>query len=205
MRKADLPSGQRAGIFTLGGVMARHAHPDQSSPVGRGFLVSDRLLCIVPPEPPDDAANNIPKPDPNVSTRVRFEQHRTNATCASCHALMDPLGLPFEIYDGMGRYRTMDGRQAVDATSELKGTDRDGPVKDAVELMGRLSQASEVRSCMARQWFRFALGRLETDEDQPILNAALEAFTRAEHRLPDLMVALTTAEGFRHRAPLEQP
>jgi hypothetical protein len=204
MRKTDLPAGQRAGILTLAGVMARHAHPDQSSPVARGHLISERLLCIVPPPAPDDVNNDVPKPDPNLTTRARFEQHRKDPGCASCHALMDPLGLPFEIYDGMGRFRTMEGRQMVDATGALSGTDRDGPVKNAVELMARMSEASEVRACMARQWFRYAFGREDQDADKPVLTSAIEAFARSNHRLPDLIVALATTNAFRRRAPLGQ-
>jgi hypothetical protein len=205
LRRTDLPEGQRAGVLTLGGVLAKHGHPDQSSPVARGYVISDRLLCVVPPEPPEDVDNNIPKPDPNVSTRVRFEQHRSKPQCATCHALMDPLGLAFEGYDGIGRFRTMDGRVPVDSTSELVGTDQDGAVKDAVDLVGRLSRAREVRACMARQWFRYALGRLDTEGDRPAIQAAIEAFARDGHRLPDLMVALAASHPFRFRRPIDLP
>ncbi len=205
LRRTELPEGQRAGVLTLAGVLSKHGHPDQSSPVARGYVISDRLLCVVPPEPPQDVDATVPKPDPNVSTRVRFEQHRTKPECAACHALMDPLGLAFESFDGIGRFRTMDGRVPVDASSELSGTDQDGPVKNAVELVERLSRSSEVRSCMTRQWFRYALGRLDTEGDRPALQAALAAFARDGHRLPDLMVALAASHPFRFRRPIDLP
>jgi hypothetical protein len=205
LRKTDLPAGQRAGVLTLAGIMARHGHPDQSSPVARGYLISDRLLCVVPPEPPEDVDANVPKPDPNVSTRVRFEQHRTRPECAACHALMDPLGLAFESYDGTGRFRTVDGKVPVDASSELRGTDQDGPVANAVDLVGKLARASEVRSCMVRQWFRYALGRLDGEGDKPALDVVLRAFARDGHRLPDLMVALAASHPFRFRKPIDLP
>jgi hypothetical protein len=204
-RKTDLPAGQRAGVFTLAGVMARHAHPDQSSLVGRGALVSDRLLCIHPPSPPDDVDAVVPKPDPNVSTRVRFEQHRVDPKCAGCHALMDPLGIPFETYDGIGKHRSTDGRLPVDATSELKGTDNDGPVKDATELMKRLAGTSQVRRCLTQQWFRYVFGRLDVDGDKPAIDAALGAFEGAGNKVPDLMIALTTTNAFRFRRTLDLP
>jgi hypothetical protein len=202
--QVDLPAAQRAGVLTLASVMARHAHPDQSSPVGRGYVVSDKLLCVVPPPPPDDVDADIPKPDPNVSTRERFAMHREKPQCASCHTLMDPLGLPFEIYDGIGRFRTNDGKRAVDATGELRGTDADGPVKDATELAARLSRASQVQYCMARQWFRYAFGRLDLESDKNTIAIAHAAFARAEHKLPELLVALTTTRAFRYRALLDQ-
>lgn len=202
LKRVDLPAQQRAGVMTLAAVMARHAHADQTSLVGRGYLISDKLLCVVPPPPPDGADNNIPKPDPNVSTRERFTMHRAKPECASCHELMDPLGIAFEIYDGIGRYRTMDGNLKVDASSELSRTDRDGPVTNAVDLLQRLATTSEVRACMATQWFRYAFGRADTTEDAATVAAALGAFTRAEYSIPDLMVALTTTGNFRYRKPL---
>jgi hypothetical protein len=205
LRRTDLPDGQRAGVLTMAGVMAKHGHPDQSSPVARGYVISDRLLCVVPPEPPENVDAAVPKPDPNVSTRVRFEQHRTKPECAACHALMDPLGLAFESYDGIGRFRTMDGRVPVDASSELRGTDQDGAVEGALDLVGRLAQAREVRACMARQWFRYALGRLDGEGDRPAIAAVIEAFARDGHRLPDLMVALAASHPFRFRRPVDLP
>jgi len=204
-RKMDLPAGQRAGVFTLSGVMARHSHPDQSSLVGRGALVSDRLLCIDPPDPPDDVDAVVPKPDPNVSTRARFEQHRVDPKCAGCHALMDPLGIPFETYDGIGKYRTTDGGRPVDATSALKGTDNDGPVKDATELMKRLAGTSQVRRCLTQQWFRYVFGRMDTDGDKPAIDGALGAFEGAGNKVPDLMIALTTTNAFRFRRTVDLP
>jgi len=205
MGRVDLPSGQRAGLFTLPAVMTRHSHADQTSLVGRGALVSDRLLCIEPPSPPDDVDAVIPKPDPNIPTRKRFEEHRADPQCAACHQLMDPLGIPFEIYDGIGKYRTIDGGEAVDATSALAGTDNDGPVKDATELMKRLSQTSEVRRCMTQQWFRYVFGRMDTAGDGPAIDAALQAFGSSGHQIPDLLVALSTTNAFRFRRPVDQP
>jgi hypothetical protein len=202
LKKTDLPAAQRAGVMTLAAVMAKHAHADQTSPVGRGYLISDKLLCVVPPPPPDGADNDLPKVDPNVSTRVRFEQHRTKPECASCHALMDPLGIPFEIYDGIGRYRTMDGNRPVDPSSTISGTDRDGDVKDALDLMAKLSGSRQVQACVATQWFRYAFGRGETDDDKATLDAALESFARSEQSIPALMVAITTTGNFRFKKPV---
>ena len=150
---------------------------------------------------------NVPKPDPNVTTRVRFEQHRAKPECAGCHALMDPLGLPFEIYDGIGRFRTMDGRRAGRRHQRAAAAPTsDGPVKDAIELMGRLAGASQVRACLAQPVvpLRASGASTPTATSRPS-TAALEAFGRAGHRLPDLMVALTTTNAFRFRRPVDLP
>jgi hypothetical protein len=199
--KLDLPPGQRAGIFTLPGIMAMYAHRDQSAPVGRGYLVSDKLLCTTPPPAPDNVEIMVPKPDPNKSTRERFAAHREDPSCATCHALMDPYGLAFEHYDAIGRYRTQDGNKPVDAAGELP---RLGPVKDAVEMMQKLAASDEVAACMTRQFFRFAFGRLDGDIDKPVLDALKGGFVRSDQRLPDLITALAGAPAFRQRPALSR-
>ena len=200
--KVDLPAGQRAGIMTLPGFMALYSHADQSAPVSRGYIVSEKLLCQTPPPPPDNLEVMIPKPDPNRSTRDRFAAHRADPQCASCHELMDPYGLTFEHYDGIGRYREKDGNVVVDASSNLA---RFGMVNNAVELMGKLAASKDVINCFTKQWFRFAFGRNEGPADDASLTAVQDAFERAELRIPDLLVALATSPAFRQRPKVVQP
>jgi hypothetical protein len=203
LHKVDMPADQRAGVLTLPGVMAEYGHADQSSPIGRGKLVSERLLCVVPPDPPPGVAANVPPPDPSIPTRVRFERHRTDPQCAACHSLMDPLGVTFENYDGIGTYRTSDGGKPVDSSSMLAGTKAsDGPVKNAVDLLTKLSTAGETQSCFARQMFRYAFGRGEEDYDKAMLGDVEAALAKAG-RIPDLMLAIATAPGFRTRLPVD--
>jgi hypothetical protein len=197
--RVEFPAGQRAGILTLAGTMATFAHPDQSSPVARGLLVSDRLLCVAPPVAPPNVDTSVPPPDPNVTTRQRLEAHRANAACSACHGLMDPYGLAFEHYDGIGRYRTKDGLQPVDATSMLPEI---GFVKDAVDLIGHLAKSDRVRRCVVQNWFRYGLGRTETDKDATTLASIADAFARADDRIPEMLVAMVSSDGFRYRAPI---
>jgi hypothetical protein len=203
LTRVTLPAGQRAGLFTLASVMAVHSHPDQTSPVIRGYIISDKLLCDLPPPPPPNLEIEIPELDPNLPTRERFEQHRADPTCSACHQKMDPIGFAFEHYDAIGRYRTMDAGSQVDASSEVVGTDQDGPVQDAVEMMSRLAQASEVRSCLATHWFRYAFGRPDKLGDAGTIAAALKGFAASDYRIPELLVALTTTKGFRYRLPIK--
>ena len=102
----QLDPTQRAGLLTQAGFLAAHAHANQTSPVHRGLLIRKNLLCTDLPDPPANVNNNPPAPDPNATTRQRFEQHRANPSCAACHQLMDPIGIGFENYDAIGRYRT---------------------------------------------------------------------------------------------------
>ena len=203
----DLPAGQRAGVFTLAGVMARHSHPDQSLAGG------PRRAGLRPPavhatrrDPPDDVDAVVPKPDPNVPTRVRFEQHRVDPKCAGCHALMDPLGIPFEIYDGIGKLPHHRRPAAGGRHQRAEGhrQRRPGEGRDRADGAGWPS-TSQVRRCMTQQWFRYAFGRMDTDGDKPAIDAALGAFDGAGNKIPELMVALTTTNAFRFRRTLDLP
>jgi hypothetical protein len=203
--RVDIPAVQpRAGILTLPAVMATHAHPDQTSPVHRGLLVRTRLLCAVLPPPPPGVDNTPPPVDPGVSARKRFEQHRADPACKSCHSLMDPLGVTFEMFDAIGRFRTTDGNQPIDSASNLTGTmNDDGPANDPLALARRLAAAPEVRDCLVRQWFRYLSGRVESDLDAPAIAAAVEAMKQSENAIPELLVAFTRTRSFLYLMPAE--
>jgi hypothetical protein len=197
---AALDPKQRAGILTQASVMTVHAHWDKPSLVHRGKLIREKLLCETLPPPPPEVNNTLPPADPKVSMRERFEEHRSDVSCAKCHRLIDPLGAPFEMFDAIGNYRTMDGPSPVDSEGEITGAGTaDGPVKTAVELVDRLSKSDVVRECFARQWFRFALGREEAPDEAPSLSAAIKAFRESDFRIPSLIVAIAKTDAFRYQ------
>jgi hypothetical protein len=199
-KQVDLSAAHRAGLLTQASVMTAHAHWDKSSLVLRGKLIREKLFCTVLPPPPPDVNNTLPQADPKVSTRERFEDHRLDIGCAKCHKLIDPLGIPFENYDGIGAWRTTDGPAPVDPTSEIEGTAAsNGPVKDALELSRKLAGSNEVRDCVALQWFRYAIGRDEQPADDASLAQARRAFRESGYKLPALVGAIALTDSFRYQ------
>src|SRR5206468_1195408 len=96
--------------------------------------------------------------------------HRALPACAGCHTLLEPIGFAFESYDAIGRFRATEGGRPVDSSGQLVGTaDADGPLADAVDLSRRLAQSQDVRGCVAKQWYRYALGRNDSDADACVL------------------------------------
>lgn len=189
---------QRAGLLTQAAFLAAHSHANQTSPVHRGLAVRKNLLCTSLPDPPANVNNTPPEPDPNATTRQRFEQHRADPTCAGCHELLDPIGVGFENYDAIGRYRTNENNLPIDAHGELVGT-ASGTFTGAVELAQRLSTSAEVRDCLGKQWFRFSLGRSEGAEDACSLASVKEQFAASDFNVKKLLVALVTSDSFRYR------
>ena len=126
-------------------------------------------------------------------------QHRLNPECASCHSLMDVLGYGFESFDDIGRHRTTENGINIDDAGEFVATDIDGAFKGPIELAHRLAGSKQVQQCVTKQWFRYALGRTETNLDSCTLDAVYQRFEKSEFRLPDLLLALVESDGFRIR------
>jgi hypothetical protein len=198
--KVELDPKQRIGLLTHPGVMSAMAHEDRTSFILRGKLVREALLCTpMPPPPPgvDASETNI---DPKLSAQERAMQHRKDPSCASCHANFDPLGFAFEIYDGLGKFRTTDiAGKAIDSRSEITGTSVDGPAADAIDLMKKLGPTKDVRNCVAQQWLKFALGRdLDEKEDASTLTALSTALDQSGGKMPDMMGAIARSNALRH-------
>jgi hypothetical protein len=196
----QLDPTQRAGLLTQAGYLSAHAHANQTSPVHRGLSVRKNLLCTDLPDPPMNVDNTPPEPDPTATTRQRFEQHRDDASCSGCHQLLDPIGVGFENYDAIGRFRTTENGLAIDPAGELvsAGTSS-GAFSGAVELAKRLSTSPEVRVCVQKQWFRFSLGRFEAAEDACTLQTLGDEFAASDFDVKRLLLSLVTSDAFRYR------
>ncbi len=197
--KVDLPAGKRSGLLTQASFLATHAHPNQTSPILRGKFVREAMLCQLISPPPPNIEVVVPKPQPGLSTKERFAQHSTDPACANCHKLMDPIGFGFERYDGIGQYRETEVGKSIDDSGEMVESDIDGPFVGPVELGQKLAGSDAAKDCMARLWFRFALKRGEDKDEYTIAQAKIR-FKDSGYDIRELMIALTTAHGFRYRA-----
>ncbi|MFO7564830.1 MAG: DUF1592 domain-containing protein [Enhygromyxa sp.] len=193
----DLAGLPRRGLLTSPGLMTVLSHPETTSPVKRGKWILDQLLCLPPPPPPPDI--DIPPPDPEAGETMREQlaKHREDPTCASCHDMMDPLGLAFENYDAIGQHRTHDKGFLIDPSGEMPN---DGDAfADAVELAELMADDDEFPGCTVSKTFTYALGRGLTLGDVDYLDAIEAEFVLADMRFPDLVKLIVTSEPFRQR------
>ncbi len=199
LTRSLLDTTERRGLLTQPAFLALSGAPDGSHPIKRGKAVYVKLLCGALPPPP----GNVPAAEPasaGGTTRERFAAHAENACAKGCHALMDPLGFAFEHYDGIGRYRTLDNGKPVDASGQFTIDGAEQSFADATELTQLLATSDTVRSCFAKQWFRFALSRPETEADAASLASISEAFAKNEFDVRDLGPAIVASRSFRYRS-----
>jgi hypothetical protein len=118
---------------------------------------------------------------------------------------MDPIGLAFEGFDAIGRFRDSEGGRALDLSGEIAGTTDPGLAGGFVgvrEMAQKLAASSEVRACVATQWFRFAAGRSEAEADECSLSTLRDAFSGSDGDLLELIVATTQTDAFWFRSPV---
>lgn len=190
---ATLPESERAGLLTRAVFLGTHGIPPT-----RGDYVLERTLCrpvpplpIVPPSAPDLG--------PSATTRERFEAHSEDPCAAGCHGIIDPIGFAFEHYDSMGRFRTTENGQPVDAATVLpfeEGTGLDEGVEDAIELSRAIAASPLSGDCMVENWFRYAFGRAAEDSDRCSVAGTQEALHAANGDVRELLIALVQSDAF---------
>jgi len=156
-RRVELTGDERGGILSQASVLTVSSYPTRTSPVIRGKYVLQNILGTPPPPPPPD----VPALDEAAvaadSMRQQLEKHRANATCASCHSRMDPLGFGLENYDGLGKWRTMDGKFPIDSSGTLPdGRTFKTPAEMRTILVAQLPDFSR---CLIEKTMTYALGR----------------------------------------------
>ena len=196
----EIPEGDpRVGIQSQLGFMALHSHPGKSSPTLRGKAVRELLLCQKIPDPPGDvdfSKFNDPT-SPLKTARERLALHTTQAACAGCHKLTDPIGLAMEKFDGAGQQRETEQGAAIDPSGDLDGV-RFG---DAAGFAKALSANPAVTSCVVNRLFSHGVGHMVTREDQPVLSFLQEAFAADGYKYPALLRKIATSKAFFAIAP----
>jgi hypothetical protein len=113
---------------------------------------------------------------------------------------MDGIGLGFESYDPVGRWRTQDQGLPIDASGNIVATDdANGAFNGGVELAAKLAGSAEVRGCVVRQWFRYANGRSEIPNDACTLGTLNQQFDSEGHDMRELLVNIVMSDAFRYR------
>lgn len=198
--RVELEPSRSRGLLTKPALMALSAHDQRTSPTLRGKLVRTRLLCQGLPPPPANVDSSVPAPG-ELSTREWVQQRLDNPSCATCHELMDLIGLGFEHFDAMGRYRAEEDGAAIDAHGLLVDTDVDGPFDGPSGLADKLVDSEQVGTCIAHEWFEFGMGRAPSGDDACTTAALDESFASTDHDITELMVAIATSPAFRLRRP----
>lgn len=194
------PEGQRLGILTHPSWLVSHSDAMDNHAIHRGIWVRERLLGGGIPDVPITVDAQLPdEPENTLRERMRVTKEEY---CWACHEKMDPLGLPFEMYNHAGLFRTEELGQPVDTSGEIINSGDpalDGPVANAIEMIEKLAESERSEQVFVRHAFRFWMGRNETLNDAAILQEAHRAYKESGGSMNALILSLLTSDAFLYR------
>ncbi len=192
--------GQRMGVLTHPSWLVSHSDAMDNHAILRGRWIREKLLGGGIPDVPITVDAMLPdEPQNTLRERMRVTK---KTYCWTCHRKMDPLGLPFEMYNHAGLYRETELNKPVDTTGEIIDSGDpalDGKVANAIEMIERLAESKKAEQVFVRYAFRFWMGRNETLNDAHVLQDAYHAYRNNGGSINSLLISLVTSDAFLYR------
>ena len=200
-RRVTFPEGSpRGGLLGHASILTVTSYANRTSPVQRGKWILENLLGMPPPPAPP----NVPPLKESqgiggkvLSVRERMIEHRANAVCASCHSIMDPVGLSVENFDAIGHWRATEGTAPVDASGGFP----DGSTFTGVAgLRNALLQRPELFvTTLTEKLLTYGLGRGLEHSDAPAVRSITRSAASSDYRFSSLILGIVRSAPFRMR------
>jgi hypothetical protein len=197
-RRIAVTDPKRQGLLGHASIMAVTSYPDRTAPTIRGKWVLEQLLGTPPPPPPP----NVPALKEDSAVRVltmrqRMEEHRASPQCAVCHRIMDPIGFALENFDGLGRWRDVDGEEGttkIDSSGVLPdGTAFDGPVGLRDILVAKRGMFVET---FTERLLTYALGRGTEPYDAPVIRKIVRESASGDYHWSSIILGIVKSKPF---------
>ncbi len=201
-RRVELKDSVRWGLLGKGAILMAAAYPNRTSPVLRGKFILTNIVGVAPPNPPPGVpALN----DKDIGTtkaltvRELMAKHRASPTCASCHAVMDPLGFALENFDATGQWRVRDrfAGTPIDSAGVLPdGTPINGPDDLRKALLRRPEQFVQT---FVEGLLTYSMGRTEGYYDMPTVRRIVRETAAKDYKFSAIVQAVVKTDQFRMR------
>jgi hypothetical protein len=197
-RRVPLPADtHRAGLLSQGSLLTVTSYPDRTSPVVRGkYILSNILGSPPPPPPPDIPALSESKGAVPTSVREQMQKHRANPVCASCHSRMDPLGFALENFDGIGKWRVVDGKTPIDASGAFPDGSKFAGPDDFRTLL--VKERDALVRTFTEKLLTYALGRGAEYYDMPAVRRIIKS-AEPDLRWSSLILGVVKSSPFQMR------
>ncbi|MEM7396128.1 MAG: DUF1592 domain-containing protein, partial [Verrucomicrobiota bacterium] len=195
--KVSLKKTGRAGLLTHGSILTLTSNPTRTSPVKRGKWILENMLGTPPPPPAPDTPDLDEQSEElkGLSFRERLEQHRDHKSCATCHALMDPIGFGLEQFDAVGAWREKDGTFDIDASGRLvTGESFDGA--RALRTVLTESRRKDFAVSFIRALMTYGLGRGLDIEDRCAIDRVYRESESHDFRFSQVVKAIVKSPTF---------
>ncbi|MDR3403705.1 MAG: DUF1592 domain-containing protein [Chthoniobacter sp.] len=200
------PEDHRGGLLTQAAVLSLTSDGMRHRPVHRGKWVLESIIGKPPPPPPPNVKPIEPTPEtrPKATLRMKLAAHETDANCAACHRRIDPLGLAFDNYNAIGRWRTeevvRDGNgdnPKVNASGELADGRKFADAEGLKHLL--VADVDKFNTAFVEKLATFAMRRAMSVDDRTALQSLAKQSKAADYRLPEIIEALVLSDLFQKR------
>lgn len=201
LREVKLADANRGGILSMPGILAATSFSTRTSAVKRGVWVLEQVLGQrVPPAPP-----NVPALErldqaitANLTLRQRTELHRTDAVCANCHKMLDPIGFGLENFDAIGRWREKDDTGGpIDAAGELPDGKRFSSPRELKALIA--ARSDDLARNLTERLLAYALSRPLDAYDHIVVDEMLGTIAADDYKMQTVIGEIVTSYPFLNR------
>ena len=201
--KVTLKDPNRFGLLGKGAILMLTANPNRTAPVLRGAWIMERILGTPPAVPAAGRAGpeRVREGQAQATVREQTEMHRQNPKCASCHAVMDPLGFALENFNTVGAFRTVDPqfRLPIDSRATMPdGTVLTGPADLHKALAARGDQFAQI---ITEKLMTYAVGRHVDFNDMPTVRRIVRDAKAQNYTFESIVMGVVNSDAFRRRAP----
>ena len=200
--KVTMPENMnRVGILSHPSILIATSDPDRTSPVKRGAWLLENILGMPPPPAPANVSpiESDKKNKSKLTFRQKLEKHRADKACASCHAMMDPLGFAWDNYNAIGEWRTKDKKGIpVDVKTNWRG-DQINSFNDLQKLLSGKYRRKFIK-CLTEKMLIFALGRGLEIHDRIAVMKIVDKVDRPKSTFQDLIFAVIESTPFQYRS-----
>jgi Protein of unknown function (DUF1592)/Protein of unknown function (DUF1588)/Protein of unknown function (DUF1587)/Protein of unknown function (DUF1585)/Protein of unknown function (DUF1595) len=206
-RKVVLTEDHRRGLLGKGAILMTTSYANRTSPVVRGAWVLEHLMGT-PPAAPPPGVEQFPETQEGgeqLTVRARLEHHRSVKGCASCHDVIDPVGMALENYNAVGQWRQkdIDAGQRIDASGRLAdGTRVNGVAALRDYLVGRPDLFVHT---LAENLLTYALGRSVQSYDMPLVRKLVRDAALQDFRFSALVLGIVASPAFQYdKVPVQE-
>jgi len=200
MQRVKLTNPNRGGILGMPATLASTSFPGRTSPVRRGVWVLEQILGERVPPPPNvpDLEEQDRTSTISMTLRVRTELHQSEATCANCHRILDPIGFGLENFDAIGRWREKDDvGVAIDSAGHLPTGDAFSTPAELKVLLAK--RKADMARNLTERFMAYVLGRQLEGYDEVVIDQLMAKIAQNNYQVRTIITEVISSYLFTHR------
>ncbi|HEX7859096.1 MAG TPA: DUF1592 domain-containing protein [Verrucomicrobiae bacterium] len=191
--KVEFDDSQRSGVLTHPYLLSTFAYHKSSSPIHRGVFLTRNIIGRALKPPPAAIQFMDGRFDPSLTMREKVTELTSPTACMGCHTIINPLGFSLEHFDAVGRYRTMDNKKPVDASSDFPTVDGETiRISGARDVAKYAVTSPEAHRGFVRQMFQHLIKQPVQAYGPTRLESLRESFEASDFHIQKLVAEIVT-------------